>query len=176
MWARLRWTLERIVPAAEAAGIRLALHPTDPPVRSYRGVAQILVDFAECRRLVAMVDSPSNSFFLDTGVATEWGEDAVAVTEHFGGLDRVGMVHFRNCITKTPYLEFVETFIDDGQCDMQGCMRALVSAGYSGGVDPDHTPRMTNDSADTHIGWGLALGYIAALRDTCIAEAQRPRL
>jgi mannonate dehydratase len=66
MWERLRQLLHVIVPVAERAGVVLALHPTDPPVAVFRGVAQILTSFVECQRLVLMVDSPSNCFFLDT--------------------------------------------------------------------------------------------------------------
>jgi hypothetical protein len=69
MWSRLLNALEAMVPAAEQAGVVLALHPTDPPVPWFRGVAQILVNFEECQRLVGLVDSPSNCFFLDTGTS-----------------------------------------------------------------------------------------------------------
>lgn len=83
MWERMQWTLDRIVPAAEEAGIVLALHPTDPPVSMYRGVAQICINFEEIKRFVASNDSPSNTFFMDTGVATEWGETAEEVIEYY---------------------------------------------------------------------------------------------
>ena len=191
MWERLHRALEVMVPAAEKAGVVLALHPTDPPVPMFRGVAQILVNFAECQRLVGLVDSPANCFFLDTGVATEWGEDAVEVIEWFGSRQRIGMVHFRNCISSPIAAgegssggagsqqqhqhqhRFVETFIDDGACDMWHCMAALQRNGYLGGLDPDHTPRMLGDTPDTTVGWSLALGYMAALRDVAAGSRSR---
>jgi mannonate dehydratase len=95
------------------------------------------------------------------------------VTEWFGSRNRIGMVHFRNCVTLTPAQHFVETFIDDGACDMLGCMQALQHHGYSGGLDPDHTPRLLGDGADTTIGWTLALGYMAALRDVVGGAGKR---
>ena len=129
MWERLQWTLDRIVPAAEEAGVLLALHPTDPPVSVYRGVAQICINFAEIKRFLAMRDSPSNTFFMDTGVATEWGEDAVEVIEYLGSRDRIGNVHFRNVRVVSGPGHYVEEFVNEGDCDMGGCMAALVRHG-----------------------------------------------
>ena len=133
-----------------------------------------------------MYDSPSNAFFMDTGVATEWGrEPAEQVIEYFGTRQRIGMVHFRNVIVvRAPstsvvnpspngpaYLHYIETFVNEGDADMAACMSALVRTGYTGGVDPDHTPHLLEDDVDTPLGWTLALGYIAALRDLYCGEA-----
>ena len=163
MWARLEAFLKAAVPAAEGAGVRLAMHPNDPPVADYRGVAQPLDCLGSMKRLVETVDSPANSVFFDTGVSTEWGEDALAVLRHFGGRDRIGMVHFRNVRTQEPSRRYVETFIDEGQCDMAACMDALGEVGYRGGVDPDHTPGIGGD-ADGRQGWAYAVAYMRALR------------
>ena len=129
MWERLQWTLDQIVPAAEEAGVLLALHPTDPPVSVYRGVAQICINFAEIKRFVAMRDSPCNTFFMDTGVATEWGEDAAEVIEYFGSRNRIGNVHFRNVRLVSGPMHYVEEFVNEGDCDMGECMAALVRHG-----------------------------------------------
>ena len=69
------------------------MHPNDPPVPLFRGVAQPLADLASMKRLVDVVDSPSNSVFFDTGVTTEWGEDAVEVIGYFGGRDLLGRLY-----------------------------------------------------------------------------------
>lgn len=163
MWTHLEVFLRAVVPAAEAAGVRLAIHPNDPPVPVYRGVAQPLDGLAAMRRLIDTVDSPANSVFFDTGVSTEWGEDARAVLRYFGDRDRIGMVHFRNVRLEEPGRRYVETFIDGGQCDMAACMEALYEVGYSGGVDPDHTPGIEGDD-DGRQGWAYAVAYMRALR------------
>ena len=164
MWERLVAFLEHVVPVAEDAGVRLAVHPNDPPVRVFRGVAQPLWNWASMRRLLTVIDTPANAVFLDTGVATEWREDAIQVTRELAARDRIGAVHFRNVRVLEPAVRYLETFVDAGDADMPGCMQALVDAGYSGGVDPDHTPRLTADDDQARAGWALAIGYMIGLR------------
>jgi D-mannonate dehydratase len=133
-----------------------------------------------------MYDSPSNAFFMDTGVATEWGrEPAEEVIKFLGSRQRIGMVHFRNVIVvrapdrssatapreESGHIHYIETFVNEGDADMAACMSALVQTGYTGGVDPDHTPRLLEDDTDSPLGWTLALGYIAALRDVYCSPA-----
>ena len=106
-------------------------------------------------------------------------------SRYFGSRQRIGMVHFRNVVVvqalgtsvagasskHQEHLHYIETFVNEGDADMAACMSALVRTGYTGGVDPDHTPHLLDDDADTPLGWTLALGYIAALRDACCAGA-----
>jgi len=170
MWENLECFLHQVIPVAEEAAVRLAVHPTDPPVPDYRGVAQPLSNFAEMKQLIKVIDSPANTIFFDTGVATEWGEDVVEVIDYFGKRDRIGMVHFRNVQVQTPPYKYLETFIDDGDCDMLAAMRGLKSVGYSGGLDPDHTPSIISDTIDTRMGWAFAVGHIRALRNAAEHE------
>lgn len=165
MWDRITHFLEAVVPVAEAAGVRLAAHPNDPPVPEFRGVAQPLGDLDGLKRLVEVVESPANSIFFDTGVTTELGEDAVEAIHYFGARDRIGTVHFRNVRVEVPRYKYVETFIDEGDCDMFACMQALAEVGYDGMLDPDHTPGVTGDTTDTRIGWAFAIGQMVAMRN-----------
>ena len=164
MWERLAGFLAAVVPAAEAASVRLAAHPNDPPVPEFRGVAQPLSTFEDLKRLIAAADSPSNSVYVDTGVLTEMGEDAPAAIRWLGGRGRIGCVHFRNARVGEAYFRYTETFLDDGDCDMTACVRALRDVGYVGMVEPDHTPGIRGDTLDTWIGWAYAIGQIVALR------------
>jgi len=164
MWERLEYCLQRIVPAAEAAGVRLAMHPNDPPLPEYRGVAQPLWNLEGMKRLIEVVDSPANSLFFDTGVTTEYGDDAVEAIRYFGERDRIGIVHFRNVRVEQPYYKYTETFLDEGECDIVGCMRAFAEVGYEGGIDPDHTPGIVGDTEETQMGWAYAVGQLRALR------------
>ena len=165
MWERLTRFLRAAVPAAEAAGVRLALHPNDPPVTTFRGVAQPLRSLADFERLIETVDSPANCLFMDTGVVTEMGEDAAAAIHTFGARDRIGFVHYRNVRVDVPYERYTEVFFDEGDGDMAACMAAFAATGYAGAVEPDHTPGIDGDTADTWIGWAFAVGQIRALRD-----------
>lgn len=164
MWARLTYFLQAVVPVAEQAGVRLACHPNDPPVASYRGVAQPLHNLAGWKRLIEVVNSPANTLFFDTGVTTEIGEDALEVVHYFGSRERIGNVHFRNVRVDKPGARYVETFHDDGDCDMDAAMRALHDVGYNGMIDPDHTPYLLDDTPDTRLGWAFAIGQMVAWR------------
>ncbi len=165
MWERVAYFLAAVIPTAEAAGVRLAAHPNDPPVPVYRGVAQPMGDVDGMKRLIEVVDSPSNSVFFDTGVMTEKGADAAEMIRYFGSRDRIGTVHFRNVRVETPRFQYVETFHDEGECDMFACMQAFHEVGYDGQVDPDHTPGIAGDTEDTRIGWAFAIGQLVALRN-----------
>ncbi len=171
MWDHLLAFLKAAVPAAEEHQIRLAAHPNDPPVPEYRGVAQPLADLAGWQRLIDIVDSPSNCLFFDTGVTTELGEDAVRAIHTFGHRQRIGTVHYRNVRVIEPRKRYIETFIDAGDADMLGCMRAFFAVGFEGALDPDHTPGLVGDreEEDTHTGWAYAVGHMRALRLAAMA-------
>lgn len=164
MWDRLDWFLQRAVPVAAAAGVRFALHPNDPPVEVFRGVAQPLCNLAAMQRLVQQVDDPANSIYYDSGVATEWGQDAVEVAHWFAGRDRIGLAHIRNVRVQTPGLRYTEGFVDDGDADIAAVLRVLHECGYTGGIDPDHTPGFTMDEAELWIGWAYAIGALRGCR------------
>jgi mannonate dehydratase len=115
--------------------------------------------------LVTDVDSPANTIVAHPGVFTEMGEDAPAAIRSFGERGRIGAVHFRNVRSELPYDRYVETFTDDGDCDMYACMRALHETGFSGMVDPDHAPGITGDTPDQRISWALAVGGLLTLRN-----------
>ncbi len=170
MWENLEYFINIVIPEAENAGIRLALHPNDPPVPEYRGVAQPVWNIAGVERLLSLTDSPANGLFFDTGVATEWGENAPDLIRRWGGQGRISAVHFRNVRTEKPHFRYVETFIDDGDCDPLESMLALAEIGYPHGIDPDHTPRFPEDTVESKIGWTLAVTQLRTLRDLSIRK------
>ena len=118
------------------------------------------------KRLIETVASPSNSLFFDTGVTTELGEDAAEAIRYFGGRGRIAHVHFRKVRVEIPRYKYVETFLDEGDCNMYDCMNAFMEVGYTGLLDPDHTPGITVDTPDTRIGWAFAIGQILSLRNS----------
>ena len=139
--------------------------PNDPPVPYYRGVAQPLGDMEGMKRLIEVVDSPSNCVYFDTGVTTEKGADAPDMIRYFGYRKRIAAVHFRNVRVEVPHYKYVEVFHDEGDCDLFQCMQAFHEVGYDGLIDPDHTPGVDGDTPDSRIGWAFAIGQIVALRN-----------
>src|SRR5262249_28163058 len=96
MWSNITYFLKAVVPVAEESGVRLALHPNDPPAPISRGSGQIMSTLAGWKRLVDIVKSPSNGITFDCGVTRELGEDPVEVCRYFGERDCINHVHYRN--------------------------------------------------------------------------------
>ena len=164
MWERLEQLLKAVIPVAEEAGVRMAMHPNDPPIPVFRGAAQPVRTLEDQKRFLAIVDSPSNGLTLDTGVTTEMGEDAAEAIRYFGSRDRINHVHYRNVRVETPYYKYLEVPHPDGDCDMLACMQAFQEVGYKYLLIPDHTPEFTDDTLGSQIGWAHAIGYLRALR------------
>ncbi len=171
MRERYHWFLEQVLPTAESAGVKFAAHPNDPPVSVYRGVAQPTGDFDGYKKLIDLVDSPSNCVFFDTGVTTEMGYDAAEAIRYFGSRGRIGTVHFRNVRVIEDRFKYIEVFHDDGDADLAECMRAFHEVGYEGLIDPDHTPYLVGDDEGTRIGWAFAIGQIVGLRNAVVGGA-----
>lgn len=130
--------LKAIVPEAEKANVRLALHPNDPPVPLSRGSEQLMASFGHWKQYLDLVKSPYNGMTFDCGVTREMSEDPVEVCRYLGKRDCINHVHFRNVVVRKPYVDYTEVFLDEGEVDMFGVMRELVRQHYSRGLYPEH--------------------------------------
>lgn len=147
MWANVTYFLKAAIPAAEKAGIRMALHPNDPPAPISRGSQQIMGTVAGWKHFIEIVNSPSNGITFDCGVTREMGEDPVQVADYFASRQRINHVHYRNVQVVKAYEKYQEVFIDAGMGDMFGVMKALVRNKYTGTVYPEH-PRALDADRD----------------------------
>ena len=138
MWANITYFLKAVVPEAEKAGVRLALHPNDPPAPVSRGSGQIMGTVEGWKRLVEIVKSPSNGITYDCGVTREMGHDPVEVCRYFGSRDRINHAHFRNVKVMKPYERYTEVFIDEGEVNMFAVMKELVRQKYPRLIFPEH--------------------------------------
>jgi mannonate dehydratase len=145
IWANIGYFLKAVVPVAEESGVRLALHPNDPPAPLSRGSQQIMGTVAGWKRLIGIVDSPSNGITFDCGVTREMGEDPVEVCRYFLGRDRINHVHYRNVRVQKPYEKYDEVFLDDGEIDMFAVMRELVRGKYTRMINPEHSRGLDAD-------------------------------
>jgi mannonate dehydratase len=161
VWARIAYFYERIVPVAEEVQVRLATHPDDPPMETYRGVHQALISFEGLRRLVELVPSPYNGLLLCLGCLQEAGEDVSQVIRYFGQRGKIFYVHFRNVVGKVP--RYREVFPHEGDGDMVANLRELHQVGYRGYVVPDHHFGLAGDSDWRPCSRAWQVGYIRGL-------------
>ena len=167
MWQNLAYFLRAVLPAAEKHGIRLAVHPDDPPVESLRGISRVLTSFEAFKRAAELVPSPMNGMTMCQGSFVTMGEDPLEVIEHFGRLGKMFFAHFRD--VRGDRYDFEETFHDDGPTDMYACMKRYAGVGYDGCIRPDHVPAMLGEENEhpgyTNLGNLFAVGYMRGLME-----------
>jgi mannonate dehydratase len=145
MWTNITYFLKEVVPVAERSGVRLALHPNDPPAPISRGSGQIMSTLAGWKRLIDIVKSPSNGLTFDCGVTRELGEDPVEVCRYLGARDCINHVHYRNVKVRKPRERYTEVFIDEGDNKMFLVMKELVRQKYPRLIYPEHPRALDYD-------------------------------
>jgi mannonate dehydratase len=157
MWENYTYFLKAIIPVAVEAGVRMALHPDDPPVPMIRRVPRIFGSADALRRAMATVPSPANALTFCQGNIVLFDEPLEDLIREFGRADRIAFVHFRDVSgTRT---NFVETFHDNGPTDMGRMLRLYSEVGFRGALRPDHVPAMTGESDGHGLSTRQSAGY-----------------
>ena len=169
MWDNFRYFLHRALPVAEAANVKLALHPDDPPMSPVLGLARIMRSMDAFKRVLDIADSPSNGITFCQGNFAAMGDvDIPQAIHYFGARKKLFFAHFRDVSGSVPAFE--ETFHDDGKTNMAAAMRAYIDIGFDGPMRPDHAPTMEGESNDTPgymvRGQIFAIGYMRGLIDS----------
>lgn len=163
LWENLANFLERIIPVAEAANVKLALHPDDPPMSPVRGQDCILINPEAFERLFEMFPSPVNGMCFCQGTFAEMDAPIIETIERFA--PRIHYAHFRDVEGSVP--RFRETFHDNGKTDMLAAMQAYRDIGFTGPIRPDHVPVLEGESTEnagyTMLGRLWAVGYMKGL-------------
>jgi mannonate dehydratase len=166
-WERITYFLKRVVPVAEEYKVRLACHPHDPGMprdKGFRGVQRVLGSVEGLKKFVSICESPYHGLNFCQGTVSEMLEDPAReifdVIRYFGSRGKIFNVHFRNI--KGKFLNFQETFPDDGDVDMIQAIRTYRDVGYDGMLMPDHVPRIEGDEGSRQ-AFAFAFGYIQAL-------------
>lgn len=170
LWTNLEYFLKRILPVAEKAGVKLSMHPDDPPITPIRGVSRIMRTIDNYQRLVDMMPSDYNTITLCQGNFTLMTDDLPSAIRQFG--NKISFVHFRD-VQGVP-TKFEETWHDAGKTDMLACMKAYRDIGFDGVLRPDHVPTVEGDS-NSNAGYSAfgrlyAIGYIRGLMEAVYAE------
>jgi mannonate dehydratase len=167
LWEALEYFLRAVIPVAEEAGVKLAMHPSDPPISPIRGLSQIMTCPSHFQRLLDFDPSPANGITFCQGCFSEMGEDVPACIRRFGAQKKIFFVHFRD--VQGSREKFVETFHDVGQTDMYEAMKAYYDIAFDGPMRPDHAPTMEGESNSSPgyavMGRLFAVGYMKGLME-----------
>jgi len=145
IWDNYTYFIKKVVPVAEEAGVRIGIHPDDPPQPVLAGVPRcIFGNFEGYKKALEIANSPNIGMCLCVGCWLEggplMGKDPVETIKYFGGIKKLFKVHFRNVSAPLPH--FREALIDDGYYDMSKVMQALVDVNFEGIAIPDHIPSL----------------------------------
>ena len=168
LWSNYTYFVKAVIPEAEKYGIKLALHPDDPPVPVLGDVERIMINKANIKKAVYdIVQSDSLGITMCQANYFIMGEDLEKTIEEFA--DKIYLVHFRN--TKGVPNHFRETFHDNGDIDMAALMRAYMKNGVDVPIRVDHVPTMAGERSTLAgydaMGRLFAIGYLKGILDAC---------
>jgi mannonate dehydratase len=171
IWENYTFFIRQVAPLAEELGIRIGIHPDDPPVPELGGVPRcIFGNFDGYVRALEIANSPNVGVCLCCGTWLEggagMGKDVTEAIRAFAKMGKLWKIHFRNVSAPVPH--FVETFVDNGTMDMWKIMKALRETDFRGALIADHVPEMVGGR---RVGWAYSIGYIKALLARANAEA-----
>ncbi len=172
IWDNFEYFIKEVAPVAEEAGVRIGIHPDDPPEPELAGIPRcIFSSFEGYRQAMEIADSPNVGLCLCVGCWLEGGDlmgkNVLETIKYFGERGKIFKVHFRNVDAPLPH--FVETFVDDGYMDMYQVMKALREVDFNGVIIPDHIPSLANDR---RVGTAFTIGYMKALVERANAEVE----
>lgn len=157
--------IERVMPVAEQAGVKMGLHPDDPPVSSLQGIGRAFTNASEIRRALAISDSPSHGLTFCQGTYTTMQEDIEALAREW--IPRIFFLHLRDVVGSPN--RFHETFHDNGPTDMVSRLALYREIGYDGPVRSDHVPTMAGET-NQRPGYGMhgnlfGIGYLKGIME-----------
>ena len=167
IWSNLEYFLNAVIPVAEREGVKMALHPDDPPLSPLRGLGRILTSAASYRHILEMSPSPSNGITFCQANFKLMGEDIQALVREWCSKRKIFFVHFRD-VTGTRE-HFRETFHDSSPLDLAKMLQLYHECGFEGPMRPDHAPTLDGESNDrpgyAMGGKILAIGYMKGIMD-----------
>jgi mannonate dehydratase len=163
LWDNYTYFIRQIAPVAEEAGVRIGIHPDDPPVPELGGIPRhIFGTFDGYVKALEIANSPNIGVCLCCGTWAEGGKytgkNVYEAVRAFAQMGKLWKIHFRNVTSPIP--DFVETYIDNGYTDMPKLMKTLVDVDFRGNLIADHVPTMAGSRQAV---WSYSMGYIRAL-------------
>jgi mannonate dehydratase len=144
IWENYKGFIDQVIPYAEKAGVKMALHPDDPPVPMLKGFGRLFINAQAVRKALQLSDSPSHGITFCQGTYQTMGEDVTKLIKEFGAAGRIFFVHVRDIVGTAT--DFRETFHDNGSIDWIEAFRCYKELDASVPLRSDHIPTMGNDS------------------------------
>ncbi|WFB37929.1 mannonate dehydratase [Kiritimatiellota bacterium B12222] len=168
MWDNYSYFIRKVMPVSEAAGVKMGMHPDDPPLPSLRGIGRILHAPENFEKALSLVESPSHGVTYCQANFSLMGTDHAEWIPKFSADNKIVFVHFRD-VKGTPEC-FDETFHDEGPTDMVALLKLYHENGFDGPIRVDHVPTMAGESNDQP-GYGtagrlFAMGYLKGILET----------
>jgi mannonate dehydratase len=172
LWDNYTYFIRQIAPVAEEAGVRIGIHPDDPPVPVLGGIPRhIFGTFDGYVKALEIANSPNIGVCLCCGTwmegGTSMGKNVFEAAQAFAKMGKLWKIHFRN--VSSPIPDFVETYIDNGYTDMAKLMKTLVDLDFRGNLIADHVPAMAGARQSS---WSYSMGYIRALYNSALESKE----
>ena len=174
-WERITYFLDHVMPVAVENKVKMACHPHDPGMpkgKGFRGVDRVLGNVEGLKRFLEISPSAYHGLNFCQGTVSEMlenpREEIYGVIRYFGSRKKIFNVHFRNIEGK--FLDFRETFPDNGDVNMLQCLRVYKEVGYDGMIMPDHVPHIEGDAGGRQ-AFAYCFGYIQAAIQMVNSEA-----
>ena len=149
IWSNIEYFLKAVIPVAEKANVKMALHPDDPPLSPLRGIGRILTSAKNYRRVLNVVPSPVNGITFCQANFKLMGEDIEALAREWCSQKKIFFVHFRD--VEGTRERFRETFHDNGPTDMVRMLKIYGQHGFDGPMRPDHAPTLEGEIGRAHV-------------------------
>ncbi|RDC61598.1 mannonate dehydratase [Adhaeribacter pallidiroseus] len=156
LWENFFYFLEAVLPVAKEAGVKMALHPDDPPISPLKGVARILTSAAAFDKVWEKFPVESNSITFCQATFKIMGENLKNISRNWLQQNRIAFLHLRD-VAGDKY-HFRETFHDNGPTPMAELLKHYADNGFTGPLRPDHAPAMYGENQNTFAG-GMSVGY-----------------
>lgn len=174
LFENLKYFLERIIPVCKEVGIKMAIHPDDPPFSIF-GIPRIINSHESITRFLSLVDEVENGLTLCTGsLGASRANEIPPMILEFG--DRIHFAHIRN-VKVFDNDDFIETSHReiDGSVPVVDVLKAYHKIGFKGYIRPDHGRHLWGEEQECRPGYGLydrALGimYMLGIWDTLEKE------
>lgn len=175
LWQNYEYFIRAVLPAAEKAGVRMSLHPDDPPVSELKGYPRIFTSAEAFRKMLRMTGSPNAGITFCAATFRTMGEDDLALLEEWKS--HISFVHMRD---NRPCGDgFIETFHDEGPTDLYSRLAKIHELDMRVLLRPDHAPTMDGEDNSepgyAAMGRIFAVGYLRGIMESLKMEEGRCR-